>query len=576
MQWSDFEPILNTPHYTPEDMAFIRRAFDFSQNAHRGQKRASGEPYFNHSAKTAYYVAELGLDAHTIAAAVLHDTLEDCDTPRATLAKEFGEEVAFLVESVSKLSKVRYRGLQRKVESLRKMFLAVAEDVRVVLIKLMDRLHNMETIRYLPKEKQGRIALETLEIFAPIAYRLGIGELKGKLEDLAFPIVHPDEHAWVQREVETRMLAGKEYLAGEVRPVLEEALRKESITPLGIDSRAKHLYSLWKKLLRNDMDIERITDLLAMRIIVRNIEECYQTLGIIHQLWKPLPGRIKDYIALPKPNGYRSLHTTVFAVGGHVTEFQIRTKEMHDEAEHGIAAHWAYAETGKPKSGGVVDKRMAWVHDLAEWQKEIGSAVEGEEFLESLKIDFFKDRIFVLTPKGEVIDLAEGATPIDFAYHIHSEIGDHMLGAKVNGKMVQFSHELKTGDTVHILTQKKQRPRSDWLSLAKTSVAKSKIRAALHREEERSFRLDPKLAKKHHRCELTITAQDRVGLLKDITAAFSFFRINIDNVFMNTQNKLYPVITVSFAGREEKQLDRLMTRVRGIKNVAEVTLKREK
>ena len=569
MTWELFEQKLDSVGYASKDKELIRGAFQFAENAHKGQTRASGDPYFTHVFEVASNVVEIHLDAHAVAASFLHDTVEDCNVSHETILQKFGEEIAFLVEGVTKLDKVQYSGVQRKVESVRRMFLAVAQDVRVVLIKLMDRLHNMQTISYLPEEKQRRIAKETLELYAPLAYRLGIGELKGVLQDLAFPILYPDEAAWIKKELEERVPEGKKYLE-EIKPLVEETLREENVIPLAIDFRAKHHYSLWQKLLHYDMDFARITDLLAMRIVVNSLEDCYKALGIIHKLWKPLPGRIKDYIALPKPNGYRSLHTTVFCEGNRVTEFQIRTRQMHEEAEKGIAAHWAYEESGKPKRGKLTEKHFAWVQELPEWQKEVGNESTDEELLESLKIDFFKDRIFVLTPKGEVIDLPDGATPVDFAYHIHTEIGDHMIGAKVNGKMVQFPHKLMSGDSVEILTQKNRKPVADWLTFVKTSIAKNRIRAALRHEAELHSAEQRKHTPEHY--DLHITSKDRVGLLKDISAVFSEFRINIQNISMMTQNKSFPVVVVSFQTRDEKQKNRLLIKLKAIPGIEEIAI----
>ena len=573
MEWQQFNNKLTELGYSSNDREFIERAFSFAKKAHEGQKRASGEPYFIHAAAVGMYVAELKLDTHAVAAALLHDVIEDCGISRQDIARVFDDETAFLVEGTSKLGKVRYHGIQRKIESLRKMFLAVAQDVRVALIKLADRLHNMQTIKYIRPDKQKRIAIETLEIYAPIAYRLGIGTIKGELEDLAFPIVHPDEYMWVRQQTERRVPEGEHYLREQVKPVLEEMLSVEDVTPVLIDFRKKHLYSLWKKLLRYDMDFARITDLLAMRIVVENIEDCYQTLGIIHQLWKPLPGRIKDYIALPKPNGYRSLHTTVFCIGNKVTEFQIRTRDMHREAESGIAAHWAYTETDKPRQGSMVEQHMAWVHKLSDWQKEMSSSKDEQEFLESLKIDFFKDRIFVLTPKGEVIDLPVGATLVDFAYAIHSDIGDHMTGAKVNGKLAPFDRELISGETVDILTQKNRKPNTEWLMFVKTSIAKNRIRAAVRKESPDYLLTETARRQKKIYCQFTITVRDRVGLLKDITAIFSAFRINIQHLAINTKNKTYPEIAVSAQLRDTKQAESLVTRIKNIRGVEEVSFK---
>src|SRR3989338_1864196 len=570
--WDQFNEKLQKLGYSEKDREFISRAFAFASQAHAGQKRASGEPYITHVIAVAAECADLQLDAVTITASLLHDTIEDCGVTHEQIAKQFGADVAFLVEGVSKLGHVRYNNTQRKVESLRKMFLASAKDIRVVLIKLADRLHNMRTIQFIRPEKQKRIAQETLEIYAPIAYRLGMGSIKGELEDLAFPLVYPNEYAWVKKEVDKRVPEGEHYLRKEVKQVLEQAFASEHIEPITIDYRKKHLYSLWKKLLRYDMDMERITDLLAMRIVVKNIEDCYQTLGIIHQLWKPLPGRIKDYIALPKQNGYRSIHTTVFCVRNKITEFQIRTREMHKEAEHGVAAHWAYIEGEKPKQGGEVAGRMQWVQKLSDWQKEIGTPEGSEEFLESLKIDFFNDRVFVLTPKGEVIDLPMDATPVDFAYAVHTDIGNHMIGAKVNGKMAPFDRPLSSGETIEILTQKNRKPNLEWLSFVKSSIAKNRIRAALRKES--SVTPFPAYAQQQKRgtYQFTLTIQDRVGLLKDISAVFSAFRINIQHItFNNTKNKSYPEIVLSAQLRDTKQAERIATRLKNIRDVEEVS-----
>lgn len=572
MNWSHFQEKLIPAGYSESDQEFIRSAFEFAQKAHEGQKRASGDPYFSHVFEVASNIALLRLDARTIAAALLHDTIEDCNITQADIANKFGKEVATLVEGVTKLDKIRYQGVQRNVESIRKMVLATAEDVRVVLLKLMDRLHNMQTIAHLPEDKQKRIARETLELYAPLAYRLGIGELKGTLQDLAFPVMYPEEAKWIKEQVETRVPEGRKYLEEEIKPFIEDTLLKDNVQPVAIDFRAKHHYSLWQKLLRSDMDFGRVSDLLAVRVIVRSIEDCYKTLGIIHQLWKPVPGRIKDYIALPKPNGYRSLHTTVFCEENRITEFQIRTPQMHEEAEYGIAAHWAYEESGKPKSGARArPQQLSWVRRLPEWHQEIGNSSDGEEFLESLKIDFFKDRIFVLSPKGEVFDLPEGATPVDFAYHIHTEVGNHMAGAKVNGKMVQFTHKLISGDAVEILTQKNKKPAPDWLTHVKTSLARGHIRAALRKDAELAQHAAH--GKQREKCEVHIVSKNRVGLLKDISAVFDFYRISMQNVSMSTHNKTYPAITVTFQARDHKQIERLVTRLKTIENVEQITVK---
>ncbi|MDO8600277.1 MAG: RelA/SpoT family protein, partial [bacterium] len=446
------------------ELSLIQRAYDFAKKAHEGQTRSSGEPYITHPVAVAMKLAEMRLDVATICAALLHDVCEDTSCSSETIKKEFGEEIAFLVEGVTKLDKIQFRGIERSAESLRKMFLAVAEDIRVVLIKLMDRWHNAETLSSLPPEKQKRIALETLEVYAPTAYRLGIGEIKGHLEDLSFPYVYPKEYEWLVAQVETPLEERGVYVAS-LTPILRKELQNEGIIPLDIHGRAKRYYSLYKKLLKYEMDLEKVYDLVAVRVIVNTIEECYGTLGVIHKLWKPIPGLVKDYIALPKPNGYRSLHTTVFGPDGIITEFQIRTAAMHEEAERGIAAHWAYADAKGTKGyrgrrASFADtKEMRWVEQLQEWQKNFENP---DEFLESVKIDFFKNRIFVLTPKGEVFDLPEGSTPIDFAYQVHTAVGDAAAGAKVNSKIVPLDYELKNGDVVEIMTQKGKKPSQDW------------------------------------------------------------------------------------------------------------------
>lgn len=574
MDWLSFNKKLKELGYLEADRDFISRAFVFASKAHEGQIRASGEPYVAHVIVVAAESAHLGLDAVTIAASLLHDTIEDCGVSRKEIAKHFGEDVAFLVEGVSKLGSIRYNDMQRKVESLRKMFLAFAKDIRVVLIKLADRLHNMRTIQFVRPEKQRRIAQETLEIYAPIAYRLGMGTMKGELEDLAFPIVYPEEYTLVKKEVDKRVPEGEQYLRREVKPLLDKTLAAENVRPLTVDYRKKHIYSLWKKLLRYDMDMARVTDLLAMRIVVENIEDCYRVLGIIHQLWKPLPGRIKDYIALPKQNGYRSIHTTVFCVRNKVTEFQIRTHDMHEEAEQGVAAHWAYAESGKPKHGSEVAHHMQWVQKLADWQKEVGSSENNEEFLESLKIDFFKDRVFVLTPKGDVIDLPAESTPVDFAYAVHTDIGNRMAGAKVNGKLVPFDRVLSSGETIEILTQKNRKPNTEWLSFIKSSIARNRIRAALRKEtpQQSLGSFTGQSGRAHY--QFTLTVRDRVGLLKDISAIFSAFRINIQHVTVNnTKNKPYPDIIISAQLRDSKQAESIATRLKNIRDVEEVSFK---
>ena len=461
------------------DIKLIRDAYDFAAEAHTGQKRLSGEDYLIHPIQTAIILAELKLDSETIAAGLLHDVVDDTPITNNEIKNKFGKDIARLVEGITKLGKIKYRGLERQVENLRKMFLAMAEDIRVVLIKLADRLHNMQTLDALPPEKQKRIALETLEIYAPLAHRLGLGELKGQLEDLAFPYVHPQAHQWLLDQIKDKYQEREKYLE-IIKPIIKRELIRENIKSPEVHSRAKHYYSLYKKLQRNDMDLNKIYDLVALRVVVPDLEQSYAALGIIHKLWRPLPGRIKDYIALPKPNGYRSLHTTVFCEKGKITEFQIRTPEMHEMNEYGIAAHWFYAEqkskpvfaTYQKKNPQIVE--LAWVKQLREWQKDILSP---HEFLESLKIDFFKDRIFVFTPQGDIIDLPESATPIDFAYHIHTDLGHQCVSAKADNKLIALNDPLKNGQIVEIITQKQKGPNQRWLEFVKTNLAKGRIKS---------------------------------------------------------------------------------------------------
>ena len=473
-----------------------------------------------------------------------------------------------MVDGVTKLGRLKYRNKdEAQAENLRKMILALSRDLRVVLIKLADRLHNMKTLSAIPPQKQKRIALETSEIYAPLAYRLGMANLAGELEDLAFLYLRPQEFKWLEENVKEKYEEREKYLE-KVKEIIEKALKENKIEPVKIDIRAKRYASLYKKLLRFDMNLEQIYDLAALRIILKTVEECYATLGIIHQLWPPLPGKIKDYIALPKPNGYRSLHTTVFCLDNKPTEFQIRTQEMHDEAENGIAAYWAYAqakgtkEYRETKPIFAEKKELAWVQQLKEWQKGVAGS---EEFIQSLKIDFFKDRIFTITPKGEVIDLPAGSTPVDFAYAIHTEIGDQCIGAKVNNRIVSLEHQLQSGDMVEILIQKSKKPSEDWLKFVKTDLAKRRIKSATRQSS-------PLFKKEMSQTEFKIIAEDRVGLLKDITTAISGSHINITKVFV-PQTTHFPVLRIRCAVRDREKIEKLILKIKKIKGVKEVSYK---
>lgn len=544
--------------------SLIGQAYDFSKTAHSGQKRVSGEPYVNHTIAAAEYLAEAGLDEVTIAAALLHDVVEDTASTLDDVEEKFGSEVRFLVDGVTKLGHVKYRGETEQADNMRRMILAMAEDIRVVLIKLADRRHNMMTLNALPASKQKRIAEETAEVYAPLAYRLGMQRLSGELEDLAFPYLKPEEYRWLIAHVKDRYEDREKYLKS-IRPKVEKALHEAGIKPIEIDFRAKRYSSLYKKLQRYGTDLDKIYDLVAFRIIVSDVSECYATLGIIHKIWPPLPGRIKDYIAVPKPNGYRSLHTTVIADDGRYVEFQIRTKQMHDEAENGIAAHWAYDQAKKTnlkekKSSFAEKKELRWVQQLRSWQDEFA---DPKEFMESLRIDFFKDRIFTLTPKGEVVDLPRGATPVDFAYTIHTDLGDQCRGAKVNGKIVPLDYKLQSQDMVEIIAQKGKKPSADWLNFVVTGFAKKKIKAAL--------KGGGGMMKDAPRSELKIVAEDGIGVYKDITTTISHSHINILQIQSNKEhNGRFTVLRITCDTADKDKMSKMVLKLKRIKEVKEI------
>jgi GTP diphosphokinase / guanosine-3',5'-bis(diphosphate) 3'-diphosphatase len=461
----------------------IRAAYAFAEEAHRGQKRRSGEPYIQHPLHTALNLARIGMGSKTISAGILHDVPEDTSKTLADIEKSFGSEIAFIVDGVTKLGYLKLRENKEEIqlENLRKMFLAMASDIRVVIIRLADRLHNMETLDIQPPEKQKRIAMETMEIYAPIANRLGIGEIKGRLEDLAFKYLEPEQYQKIERILEEEFKQKKSYVDLAVKE-LQSELKKEGIKVISIFGRHKRLFRLYQKMKRHDMDINKVYDLVGIRIIVPEVADCYETLGIVHKKYHPLVGRIKDYISLPKPNGYQSIHTTIFGPEGKILEVQIRTPKMDDEAEYGIAAHWIYSEKDRSlrnllfgKRSKVPEEELVWVKQLREWQNELGK--DDHEFIEALKLDFFRNQIFAFTPTGDIIDLPEDATPIDFAYRVHSEIGHRATGAKANGKIVPFDYKIMNGDVIEILTSKEaKKPSQDWLKFVRTSNAKSHIR----------------------------------------------------------------------------------------------------
>ena len=454
----------------------IQKAYDFAEHAHVGQKRMSGEPYFNHVFETAKILAKLGMDAETISAGFLHDVLEDTKITEEEMKKEFGENIVFLVNGVTKLGTLKYRGHERHVESLRKFFVAMTNDLRVVIIKFADRLHNLRTLEHVREDKRYRIAMESIEVYAPLANRLGMGKLKGEIEDAAFPYAYPEEYKKMEEIIKEEKNIYEKHLE-EIHEELEKELSKNKVKVEEIDYRMKHKYSLWKKLQKREMDIEKVHDIVALRVVVDTVEDCYRVLGIIHSIWRPLPGRIKDYIAVPKPNGYRSIHTTIFTGSGGTAEIQIRTKEMHAEAAYGIAAHFAYKE--KHKKNHEDDKsKFKWIEELKDFNYELDKP---QKYLEHLKTDFFNDRIFIFTPKGDVIDLPEDSSPIDFAYSIHSDIGDHISGARINSKIAPILSKLKNGDIVEIIVKKDSHPSSKWLEFSKTNIAKKNVRSYLEK-----------------------------------------------------------------------------------------------
>jgi GTP pyrophosphokinase len=444
-------------------------AYDFASTAHEGQKRKSGEPYIQHSLHTAFVLAQMKADLNTIIAGLLHDVPEDTTYTSADVEKNFGKEIATLVEGITKLGKIKYRGIQRYRENLRKMFLAMAADIRIIMIKFSDRLHNLRTIDSLPKEKKERIAKESLEIYVPIAELLGIWELKWQMEDICFKILYPEEFKKLQYKYEVEKKAENSQYIQKIKNILSEELHKANVEN-DISGRFKHLYSIYKKMQEKDYAFDEIYDVFALRIVMGSISDCYKALGIIHSIWKPKAGRFKDYIALPKPNGYRSLHTTVFGPEGKSVEFQIRTEEMNDEALYGIAAHWYY----KRKFSDEDRKQPKWVEEILEIQKQNTNT---EDFIKNIKLNVFQHRIFVLSPKGDAFELPEGATPIDFAYAVHTDVGNKTAGARVNEQIATLDQELKNGDMVEIIIEKnKKGPSYNWVNFVKSKRAKEKIK----------------------------------------------------------------------------------------------------
>jgi RelA/SpoT family (p)ppGpp synthetase len=504
---------------TKEDAALIEKAYLFAEDAHKDLKRFSGEPYIIHPTETAKELAKLGLGAKTVAAGLLHDTIEDANIPPKVLDKEFGREVRFLVEGVTKLGRLKYRGAERHRESLRKLLVATGKDARVLIIKLADRLHNMRTLQFVPEEKRKRIALETLEIYAAIAHRLGMGLIRRQLEDLAFEYAFPEEFSATRKLLTEKSKETMERLQKMSR-TLQKALANEGMKNFHSDYRVKGLYSLWRKLERKGGDIDKIYDIAALRVIVNDVSDCYRALGLVNNLWQPLPNKIKDYIAFPKPNGYQSIHTTVFSGDGGIVEVQIRTEEMHREAEYGITAHVVYkevdgADTPAARSGGAKQSSFDWIKSLIpsfrkmaedkkqmesanddqkrarygaqggpEWLSDLTEDTQDPDFETTLKTDIFTARVFVFTPTGDVVDLPVNSSSVDFAYAIHSDIGDHIFASKINGKLESLDTTLNNGDIVEIITRKSAMPKQKWLDFAKTTLARRHIRIALEKQAQ--------------------------------------------------------------------------------------------
>jgi len=481
----------NRPH---DDREIIRKAYEFSLKHHEGQTRASGEPFLIHPLEVSLVLADMKLDSTAIAAGLLHDAIEDTPVTDSDVGREFGDHVLQIVQGVTKIDKIDFASREeRQAENVRKMVLAMVNDIRVVLIKLADRLHNMRTLKHLPEDRRQAVARETLEIYAPLAHRLGMGKVRGELEDLSFRYVDPIGYEQVRTAVESRRKAGEKFLAGIVK-ILQQKL-KENGVEARLESRIKRLYSIHQKLIRQRITVDQVYDLLAVRIITKSVKDCYTVLGSIHQMWRPVPGRIKDFIAMPRPNLYQSLHTTVITEDGHQFELQIRTEEMHKMAEEGIAAHWKYKD-GSPVSA-EDEQRLNWLRQVMEWQQDVK---DPSEFLSTFKVDLYPEEVYTFTPKGKVVILPRDASTIDFAYAIHTEVGHTCVGAKVNGRIVPFRYKLHNGDVVEIMTQTGHNPSRDWLSFTKSSRARNKIKHWLNiHQRERAIEIGKKLLERQAR-----------------------------------------------------------------------------
>lgn len=499
------------------NIKMIQKAFDFAQSAHQGQKRKSGEDYFVHPVEVAQILAQHHMDEESIVAGLLHDVVEDTKIPLKEIDQKFGSDVAEIVDGLTKLSGISFQSKdERKSESFRKMLLAMSKDIRVIIIKLVDRLHNMRTLEHMVESSQQAIAQETLEIYAPLSHRLGISWIKTELENLSFKFLHPEAYAKLQSSINASEQQQKIYV-DKVMEIIREKMKKEHIQ-CDVTGRHKHLYSIYRKMELQNLGFEQIADLVAFRIIVDKLTQCYEVLGHIHATWKPVPGKFKDYIALPKANMYQSLHTTVIGPSGNRIEIQIRTKEMHQIAEEGIAAHWTYKTPEKTTTKEL--QQLSWIKKMLEWQEDLP---DSHQFMETVKIDLYSDEVYVFTPKGEVIELPNGSTPIDFAFEIHTEVGQHCKGAKINEKMAPLKRILKNGDTVSIITDPNSSPSKDWLKFVKTSKAKSKIRNFLREKERETGRVIGKelLDKELKRNGLSVDKIQASGKLTEVLKYFS-------------------------------------------------------
>ncbi|MEK6963504.1 MAG: RelA/SpoT family protein [Nanoarchaeota archaeon] len=547
--------------YNPHaNLELIEKALKFADKAHEGQKRATGEPYMIHCLAVAHILVDLKADSSTIAAALLHDVLEDTKVKEASLKKEFGEEIANLVDGVTKIQSLQMDKETIAAENMRKILIAMAKDIRVILIKLADRLHNMRTLSFLSKDRQLMMAKETLEVYAPIAQKLGMNLIKSELEDLCLKYLEPElYHEFENKLVNTKKTREDELaqFMAEIRTHLETAKIHAQVF-----GRVKNFYNIYKKIKERGVPFNEIYDLNAIRIMVDTLDDCYKSLGLIHHLFKPVPKRFKDYIAVPKSNGYQSLHTTIMAPFGRFVEVQIRTAEMHTHAEFGIAAHWMYKGVERDKK---FERHLAWTKQILEWKR---SSPDAKDLIESLKVDIFKDEIFVFTPKGDSIILPEHATPLDFAYGVHTDIGNHCGQAKVNGKIAPLDFELKSGDVVEILTKKEGHPSRHWLQFVKTSEAKSKIRVALG--------IKLKHALEHHdekkavigMIEFRVWVTDRVGVLADILNIFSKEHVNLKSVYTKPAKDQVLIVLVPDL-KDPAKADQLLDEIHAIRNVVQ-------